>query len=245
MSRFGVLLRRELAGYFVGPVAYVLMTFFLGFTGFMFWMLVSLRAPGPGGIDMVPELFGSIAFWMSIVAMVPLITMRLLAEERERGTLESLLTAPVNEGEIALAKYIGAVLFFVALWLPTISYFYVLRAFNPNSIVVDTGALVAAYLGAFLTGSFYISIGLLASALTRNQIVAGMVSFCAICVLFFVGFLSNTLGSELLRELVAYLSSVEHMLDFSRGIVDTRPVTLYLTGSFLMVFLATRFVRTR
>ena len=245
MSRFGVLLRRELAGYFVGSVAYVLMTFFLGFTGFTFWMLVSLRAPGPGGIDMVPELFGSIAFWISIVAMVPLITMRLLAEERQRGTLESLLTVAVCEGEVVLAKYVGAVLFFVVLWLPTISYFYLLRVFNPNSIVVDPGALGAAYLGVFLMGSFYISIGLLASALTRNQIVAGMVSFCVICVLFFVGFLSNALGSELLRELVAYVSSVEHMLDFSRGIVDTRPVVFYTTGSFLMVFLSARFLKRR
>ncbi|MBN1673748.1 MAG: ABC transporter permease subunit [Kiritimatiellae bacterium] len=244
MKRFLVLWRRELAACFVSPVAYVIQAFFLTFMGFSFWMLVALRTSGPVDVNMVKDFFTSISFWVGILVSVPIITMRLVAEEKRVGTIETLMTAPVRETEVVLAKYFGAVLFFVALWTPTIGYFFVLRLFIAGSASFGFGMVLTAYFGTFLIGAFYISLGLLASALSRNQVVAGMMSFSLICLCFFTGFLSSALGDNLLGRIVTYGSSVEHMLDFSRGIIDTRPIVFYASGACAGLLATVRCVQT-
>jgi ABC-2 type transport system permease protein len=176
---------------------------------------------------------------------VPVITMRLLAEEQRMGTIETLMTAPVTDVDVVLAKYFGALTFFVILWVPTLAYVFVLKAFSLESMPIDFGPILAGYLGAFLVGAFYISVGLFASSLTRNQIVAAIICFALICVAFFVGFTPYLARTELLRDLGMYVSSVAHMIDFSRGAVDTRPIVFHLSGTVLMLFATIKVVEAR
>jgi len=242
MSRFAVLLRRELAGYFAAPFVYVMSVFFLAFTGLGFWLLVALRAPGPAGADMVQEFFTSMSFWIALVGVVPLITMRLIAEEKRTGTIETLMTAPVSATQVVLAKYVAAFVFFAALWMPTLGYFLVLRMFNPHSMVLDAGRLASAYFGVLMVGTFLVAIGLFASSLTGSQAVAAMIAFSIICVFFLVGFLASALGNALLKQVAFYIASVQHMFDFAGGTVDSRPCVFYLSGCCVALVATVRFL---
>ena len=245
MKTFLILWRKELAAYFLSPIAYVVMIFFLIVMGFSFWLLASVLAQGAAGLSVMSELFGSIFFWITLLVVVPVITMRLLAEEQRAGTIETLMTAPVRDAEVVLGKYAGALSFFVVMWLPTSAYAFVLKAFEPLAAPIDLGPMLGGYLGAFLVGAFYISIGVFTSALTRNQIVAAIMCFALICVAFFTGFLPYISRSETLRAAGEYVSSVGYMLEFSRGIIDTRPIVFHLTGTAFMLFAAVKVVESR
>ena len=245
MRAFLTLWRRELAAYFLSPIAYVMTIFFLVIMGFSFWMLVSVMAQGPAGVTVMKELFGSFFFWIAMLIVVPVLTMRLFAEEKRSGTIESLMTAPVTDTAVVLSKFAGARSFFIVMWLPTIAYAYILKAFSPLSAPVDLGPMAGGYAGAFLLGSFYISVGLFASSLTSNQIIAAITSFAMICRAFLGGFLTFFARSEGLRQAAAYVSSVSHMLDFSRGAVDTRPIVLCLSATALMLFATVKVIESR
>ena len=245
MKTFFTLWRKELASYFLSPIAYVMMIFFLLVMGVSFSLLVSVMASGPAGMTIMKELFSSIFFWIAMLMVAPLLTMRLFAEEKRSGTMETLMTAPVTDTAVVLAKYAGAMTFFTILWLPTSSYAFILRAFSPLTAPVDLGPMLGGYVGAFLVGAMYLAIGLFCSSMTNNQIVAAIMCFAIICVVFFAGFIPYLTRSELLRNFGGYISSISHMLDFSRGAVDTRPVVFYLTVSALMVFATIKVIESR
>lgn len=245
MRSFTVLWRRELGAYFLSPIAYVTMMFFLVVMGFSFWFLARVLADGAAGVSIMKILFGeSIFFWISLLVVVPLITMRLFAEEKRSGTIETLMTAPVTDTAVVLAKYFGALSFFIVMWLPTAAYAFVLRNFSPL-LPIDLGPMMTGYLGAFLVGAFYLAIGLLTSFLTRNQIVAAIACFAAICVAFFSGFIPFFAHSDAVRDIGIYFSSVEHMREFSRGAIDSRPVLLYVTATALLIFATIQVVESR
>jgi ABC-2 type transport system permease protein len=219
--------------------------FFLVVMGVSFSLLISVMASGPVGVTAMKELFSSIFFWIAMLIVVPVLTMRLFAEEKRSGTIETLMTAPVTDTAVVLAKYAGALTFFAILWLPTASYAYILKAFSPLTAPVDLGPMLGGYFGAFLVGAMYISIGLFCSSVTSNQIVAAIMCFAMICVAFFAGFIPYVARSELLRDFGAYVSSISHMLDFSRGAVDTRPVVFCLSISALMIFATIKVIESR
>jgi ABC-2 type transport system permease protein len=245
MRAFFTLWRKEIAAYFLSPIAYVMMIFFLVVMGFSFWLLADLLVQGEVGTTVMKELFGSIFFWIAMLILVPVLTMRLFAEEKRSGTIETLMTAPVTDTAVVLAKYAGALTFFVIIWMPTAAYAYVLKSFSPLTAPIDLGPMLSGYLGAFLVGAMYIAIGLFCSSLTSNQIVSAIVCFAVICVAFFTGFIAFISRSETLREGFAYVSSVSHMLDFSRGAVDTRPVVLCVTATALMLFATVKVIESR
>lgn len=245
MKAFLTLWRKELTTYFFSPIAYVMMIFFLVVMGFSFWMLVDVLTQGPGGAAIMKHLFSSIFFWIAMLIVVPVLTMRLFAEEKRSGTIETLMTAPVTDTAVVLAKYFGALSFFVIMWLPTVLYAFVLRGFSPASAPVDLGPMLSGYLGAFLVGAFYIAVGVFCSSLTSNQIVSAIVCFALTCCAFFAGFIAFLARSELVRDLGSYVSSVFHMMEFARGAVDTRPVVLYVTASALMLFATVKVVESR
>lgn len=245
MRTFFTLWRKELSAYFLSPIAYVVIIFFLMVMGFSFWLLTNILVQEAGDATVMKELFGSIFFWIATLIVVPVITMRLFAEEKRMGTIESLMTAPVSDVSVVLAKYAGALSFFVALWLPTIAYVFILRRFSSETTPIDYGPILGGYAGAFLVGAFYLSVGLFASSMTRNQIVAAIVCFALITLAFFAGFIPYITRVDAVREVGSYLSSVAHMLDFSRGAFDTRPVGFYLSGSFLMLFLTVKIIEAR
>ena len=245
MKSFLTLWQRELASYFLSPIAYVVMMFFLVVMGVSFSLLVSVMASGPAGVTAMKELFSSIFFWIAMLIVVPVLTMRLFAEEKRSGTIETLMTAPVTDTAVVLAKYAGALTFFVILWLPTASYAYILKAFSPLTAPVDLGPMLGGYFGAFLVGAMYISIGLFCSSVTNNQIVAAIMCFATTCVAFFAGFIPYVTRSELFRDFGGYISSISHMLDFSRGAVDTRPVVFCLTVTALMIYTTIKVIESR
>lgn len=236
---------KELSAYFLSPIAYVMMVFFLIVMGFSFWLLVDVMAQGPAGPAAMRQLFSSIFFWIAMLIVVPVLTMRLFAEEKRSGTIETLMTAPVTDVEVVLAKYLGALSFLCVVWMPTLAYAFILRAFSPLTAPVDLGPMLGGYVGTLLVGAQYVAIGLFCSSLTRNQIVSAIACFALICVSFFAGFLAFIAQNEGVRDLGAYVSSVSHMLDFSRGAVDTRPFVFYLSTAALVLFATVKVVESR
>ncbi len=245
MSAFLTLWRKELTGYFLSPIAYIMTIFFLVVMGAIFTLLVSVLAEGPAGVTIMNLLFGSPFYWMTMLVIVPVLTMRLLAEEKKTGTIETLLTAPVSDTAVVLAKYAGAVSFYIAMWLPTVAYVFVLRHFSALLAPIDLGPMAGGYLGALLVGMFYLSIGLFCSALTSNQMLAAITTFAAMFVLFLAGLLDYLARQEWVRTLSSYVSSYNHMLEFSRGQIDSRPIVFYLTGTLLMLFATVKVVESR
>lgn len=245
MRAFLTIWRKELAAYFLSPIAYVMMIFFQMVLGFSFWMLVNVLSQGAGGASVMRELFSSIFFWIAMLIVVPVLTMRLFAEEKRSGTIETLMTAPVTDAAVVLAKYAGAVAFFVVLWLPTASYAYILRACSPLTSPVDLGPMLGGYAGALLVGAMYLSIGLFCSSLTSNQIVSAIATFALTSLAFFAGFITFMTTNDAVRDATAYVSSVSHMLDFSRGAVDTRPLVFCVSVSAFMVFATIRVIESR
>lgn len=163
------------------------------------------------------------------------------------GTIEPLMTAPVRDWQVVLSKYLAALCFYLILWLPSLLYFVVFQWLTAMTAANAIGAFLGGYGMLFLIGMFYTAIGCLASALTKNQIVAAVVSFAVISLMFFMGLLSflvlNT--SPALRDLTAYFSAIEHMVEFSQGMLDTRPVVFYVSMTVLMLYLTLQVVQSR
>jgi ABC-2 type transport system permease protein len=232
MRRFYTLLGRELAAAFHQPLAYVVLFFFLVITGFNFHAGISLLNRAAGSTTMVEAFFNTVYFWFPFVLVFPLITMRVFAEEAKLGTIETLMTAPVRDGQVVFAKYAGALIFYLILWLPSLLYFVMFQVVTNRS----AAGAVGSYLGAY--AMLYTALGRLASALTDNQIVAAVMAFAGILALFFLGLLSLFLpaAGPFMREVTYYFSPVQHMMDFSRGIFDTRPVVFYLSSTVVVLF---------
>ena len=240
-----MLWRKEIAACFLSPIAYVVGIFFLAVMGYIFWFLATVLAEGPGGVTVLHLFFASPFFWMVLLVMVPALTMRLVAEEKRSGTIETLLCAPVTDAAVVLAKYAGVLTFYAAVWLPTLAYVFVLRHFSAVMAPPDLASLATGYLGVLMVGAFYLAIGLFASTLTSNQIIAAMVAFALIGLFFFSGFLEVTAHSETLRRVGAHLSSYTHVYDLSRGVLDSRPAVFYLSGTALFLFAAVKVVGAR
>lgn len=242
IGRIRQIASRELRAYFLSPVAYVVMTAFLFLNGVIFVLLVGyFSMPGaPPGSVMEVYLARNIFFWFLILPIIATITMRLFSEERRSGTLEVLLTAPVSDLEAVLGKYIAALLFYMVLWAPTLVYIAVLRWFSP----LDIGPLAGGYLFVLLLGAMFLALGVLISVLTRSQIVAAIVTFVLLFLLFlapilFEGWLAGP-GPvrEFLRGASGYMNAWNQAGDFTKGIVDSRPLVYYATTTALFLYLA-------
>jgi ABC-2 type transport system permease protein len=168
-------LRREIFAFFVSPIAYVLIAAAMILNGIVFLLIVQFLSDprAPHGAAMQMMFGGTIFFWIVVMVLTPIITMRSLAEERHSGTLETLLTAPIDDVRVVLAKYLAAVCFYAAMWLPTVTYALYLSRFS----ALEAGPILSGYLGTLGVGMMFLALGLLCSALTRNQIVAALLSF--------------------------------------------------------------------
>lgn len=238
MRKVVALVGRELGAYFSSPLAYVVMTAFLVYNGFWFWIIVSyLNRPETMAMAPLKLIFGgTVFFWLFLLFILPVITMRLLAEERRSGTLEVLLTSPVSETQVVLGKFVGAFLFYLALWLPTVVYPIILATYSS----IDWKVVISGYLGIALLGLPFMAVGLLTSALTRNQILAALLAFVVLAVLFAVPILENLVLQPALKGALSYMSLWDHMDDFSKGIVDTRHLIYHVSVAAFFLFLATK-----
>lgn len=247
MRNFLCLLKRELQTCFLSPMAFVVIFFFWVLLGLNFWWMLTQLAVGQPLLMASQLMFGGpIVLVLPIV--IPLITMRLFAEERKLGTLESMLTAPITTGELVLAKFAGALAFYVVLWLPVFFQACVEHVLAPSAGTVfpDYGALRAGTVGILLVGGVYIAVGLLMSSFTANQIVAA-ISSAAILFTFLLttAYMASTAQNPTVRILGQYYSSYIHMLDFARGIVDSRFIVHYVAYTAWFLFVAAKVVEAR
>lgn len=239
MRTLHTLLERELKSYFHSPIAYVVGFFFLLATGFNFQSgLMNLNHSGRE-VTLVEAAFNSIQFWFPFLLIFPLITMRAYSDEFRMGTIETLTTAPVKDWQVVLSKFLGSFLFYCTLWMPSALYFLLFELLTGKQAALAAGAYGGTYLLLVLLGLFYCAIGCLASALSNEQINAAVMTFVAIFAAFLGGLftLIFDVTSPALRDLISHVSALEHMVDFSRGLIDTRPVVWYLSMTALVLFL--------
>jgi ABC-2 type transport system permease protein len=247
MRKFFILLSREVRSYFYSPIAYIVLIFFMFLSGFDFILQISFMNHQPVEYSVQEAFFNSVFFWFAFVLIFPLITMRLFSEEFKLGTIEPLMTAPVRDWQVVLSKFFGALVFYLVLWTPTILYFAIFQFVTGQPAANSTGTYFGAYLMLLLLGMFYLSVGCLASVVTKNQIIAAIISFCVITLHFFSGLLSFIMQevSSTARQLLGYFSAIEQMGTLSRGEIDTRPMVLYLSMTIVMLALTHHVFQSR
>lgn len=219
---------REFKSYLASPMAYVVTGIFLVLTGFFFSI-----SPATYFETSIRGFLGIGSILLLLLAAV--LTMRLLAEERKMGTLELLLTAPVRDSEVIAGKFLGSLGMLTAMLVLTLYYPLLLMWFGDP----DMGPIATGYLGLFLLGGVSLAVGLFASSLTSNQLVAAVVAGGILCALWFVGAAADLLP-EALGAVINYVSLSYHFPDFIRGVIDTRGIIYYLSITVLFLFLAIR-----
>jgi ABC-2 type transport system permease protein len=244
MKRTWVIMRRELAAFFVSPLAYVVLTCWLLWNGVVFWVLTEFyarNAVASGAATPLSAFFGGSAlFFIPLLVFVPILTMRLVAAEKQSGTIEILMTAPVSETAIVLGKLFAAIVMWCVLWAPTIIYAWIMSQHG----TVDWGATMASYFGIFLLGVYFMALGLLMSVLAPNQIIAAVLSFVVLGVLFTLG-IGEFVFDGTMREICAYLSMWSHMQSFANGVVDTRYLVFDLSVAVCAVGLSIAALKVR
>lgn len=239
MRVYFILLGKELRQFFLSPMAYIVLLLFMLMNGVNFYASITALTKSTSSYDLVTWMFRSPWFYLSYFVVFPLITMRLIAEERKMGTLETLLTAPVRAAQFVLSKYTAAVIFYCLLWVPSLVNLYLFQYVTTGAADVPRGPLVGSYTIVFLMGLLYLAIGLFASALARNQIVAAVIGFTMILLHYLVGMIAVYFSSARmldLSEIITYIASVEHMKVFTSGLIDSRAIVYYVSlAAFFLV----------
>jgi ABC-2 type transport system permease protein len=228
-----VISRREIRTYFNSPVAYIVVPVFVIITGYLFFtqLFLEKQADMRGFFNIMPLLF---------MFMIPAITMRLLADEKASGTLELLITMPVRDSEVVIGKFLAAMALLCTAIGLTLVFAITVKSLGP----LDRGPTIGGYLGLVLMGGAYVSIGVMASALTRNSIVSFIVAFAISFVLYLLGKLTQFLPSSL-QGLVSYLSIDAHFENIGRGVIDSRDVIYYLSMITVSLLVATLSLESR
>jgi len=251
MRHYPLLLAHELRMLAVSAATYCAAVLFLLLMGLIYFLVLY----GYGHVENDPPMAQYFQiFFIPVFFVVPLLTMKSLADEQRHGTLEAMLTTPATTLEIVLAKYSAAYLFYISLWAITLFFPYVaiwfLPGVGPDSPLRDTASLAGGYLFVVASGLLYIALGIFASSLTRNTLVAGMLCFSMLFVLIISGNLLPHLSLQEswfvhIQPAVDYLQTFRHLEDFSRGIVDTRPFFLYASNTILVLGVTTLVVESR
>jgi len=238
---------KELRSYFSSPMAYIIIGFFALPFGVFFYLYLDafvrqglqMAGMGGGSLNVNQQVIRYVLQNASVIILfiMPMITMRTYSEEKRSGTIELLLTSPVTDVEIILGKFFGALGLYVALLLVTLLYISILFVYGSP----EWRPLVACYVGLLLMGGSFLSLGLLISSTTNNQIVAGIISFIVFLMLWIVGWFADTAGPTM-GAVTRYLSITEHFDDFSKGIIDTKHIVYYLSLITLGLFLTAKSV---
>ena len=246
MGNILTLAQKELRAYFVSPIAYVLLVFFALLFGYFyvssinFMVQLSMGQFGMGGPQiininefMIRPLFGNTA--VILLFMLPMLTMRSFAEEKRSGTIELLLTSPLTDVQIILGKFLGAMALYTLMLSLTLVHIGVLFWYGEP----EWAPVLSGYLGLLLMGGSFISIGLAISSMTKNQIVAGVSTFAVLLLFWIINWMGDASGT-MTQSVLAYLSILEHLDDFSKGVIDTTHVTYYVSFITLGLFLTAK-----
>jgi gliding motility-associated transport system permease protein len=224
---------RELRSYFLSPLAYVVIALFLALAGYLFALILQngREASIRGLISNVSVLY---------LFIVPAISMRLLAEEQRTGTVELLLTNPVQEWEIVTGKFLASVMLILVMLGLTLLFPLFLFIFgNP-----DRGPIITGYLGVLLQAAAFLAVGLWASSMTQNQIVAAIIAFAMLLILWLSDNLGQFLGGTI-GQIVSYTSVINHFQSFPQGVIETKDVIYYLTLIVAGIVLSTLALQSR
>ncbi len=248
MSNVIAIAQKEIRAYFASPIAYAVMAAFALLFGFFYVAILNwfvnqsmqmggMMGGGPVNINqmMIRPLFQNAA--VVLLFVLPMVTMRTYSEEKRSGTIELLLTSPVSDLQIVLGKFLGALALYAAMLAVTLLHMGLLFAYgNPEWRPILTG-----YLGMLLLGGCFISVGLVISSLTKNQIVAGILTFLVFLLLWVVDWMSNFAGPGV-GDLLTYLSITSHLDDFTKGVIDTKHIIYYLSFMTFGLFLTLKAV---
>src|SRR5687767_439252 len=250
MSNVLAIAGKELRAYFSSPIAFVVIGFFSLMFGFFYYSLLlyfdrqSMQAGGFGGgpsVNVNEQFLRPVFLNATVIFLfvLPLVTMRTYSEEKRSGTMELLLTSPLTDLQIILGKFLGAMGLYAAMLAVTMIHVGLLFVFgNPEWRPVAT-----TYLGLLLMGGCFISVGLLISSLTKNQIVAGMATFGVFLMLWVINWIASFTGPAT-QAVLNYLSITDHLDDFTKGIIDTKHLVYYISFIAFGLFLTARSVDT-
>jgi ABC-2 type transport system permease protein len=244
--------KKEMRLYFTSPVAYVIIGIFLLLAGYFFYSIFAFFTMASMQAAMNPQfarelnvtdsvmrpLFSNLS--VILLLLMPLVTMRLFAEERRSGTLELLLTFPIRDGAVLLGKYLSALSVYAIMLALTLAYPLMLFYFAR----VEWGPILTGYLGLLLMGAAFIAVGVFASSLTENQIVAAMGAFAVRLLFWVVGWSSDFVGGAWGRVL-SHLSLIEHFDSFGKGVLDTKDIIYYVNFVIVALFLTLRSLEAR
>ena len=247
MSVFRALVRRELSAFFQGPTGFIIIAAVMFLIGLGFLVVLSGLNGEATPMPVTQIFYGTYFFWVILLLIAPVITMRSFAMERASGTYESLMTAPVGDWQVVLAKFAGALIFYMILWVPLLICSVVVRFYVGESAVLGLGTMFTSALGILMVGCLYMSIGCFASALTRNQAVAAVSGFALGAALFFTGFFSYFAGdrTDWLSQLARHISLANHMESFTRGVIDLGAIVFFLSLTGLFLYLTHKVVESR
>lgn len=244
--------KKELRLYFTSPVAYAVGTIFLLIAGYFFYSIFAFFTMASMQSMMNPAmarelnvtdsvmrpLFSNLS--VILLLIMPLLTMRLIAEERRAGTIELLLTYPIRDGAVLAGKYLAALALYAMMIGLTLAYPAMVAYFAR----LEWGPLLTGYLGLLLMGAAFLAVGLFASSVTENQIVAAVITFGVLLMFWVIGWSADYAGGAFGRVL-AHLSILEHNESFSRGVLDTKDIIYYLNFTALALFLTLRMLEAR
>jgi ABC-2 type transport system permease protein len=251
MRNIFVIAEREIKAYFTSPIAYVVLTLFILLSGFFFTVILgniaqsaSMRAMQSAQTGQLPppaDMPGDVSrAFLGVVSSImlflfPMITMSLFSEEKKRGTIELLLTAPITDLQVVLGKVLAASAFYVVLLLSTAVNVAVLYMYSSPA----SGPILTAYLGLFLYGLAVVAIGMFISTLTENQIIAAVLSFAVVLFFWVIDAVGRNAG-ENVKAVLSYLSLGGHLNDFLMGVVSTSHIIFYLSLLLIGLFLTYR-----
>ncbi|WP_412467865.1 gliding motility-associated ABC transporter permease subunit GldF [Pedobacter sp. KLB.chiD] len=227
--------KRELLSFLSSMVAYTTIGIFLLVSGLLLWFFpdTSILDYGYAELDgffsLVPYLF---------MFLIPAITMRAFAEERREGTFELLITRPIQVWQIVVAKYLASLVLVLFALIPTLIYYYSISKLGFPEGNIDSGSVIGSYIGLFLLGAAFTSIGIFSSALTKNQVIAFVIS-AALCAFAFLGFdySSQMAALQSIENLIHNLGINQHYISISRGVLDTRDLIYFMSFSALFLLL--------
>lgn len=233
MLRTWSILKREVASYFLSSIAYAMGAVFLLLSGYFFSIiLLATHSASMQGV------FGNMA--VTFIFVAPVLTMRLIAEERKLGTDELLMTTPVSITSIVVGKYLASVFTYLVFLAVTLFYPAILMFYGSP----DPGPIFSGYLGMFLFGAACLAAGTFASALTENQMVAGIVGFGVLLLFWILGWVSAAITGPV-GDAISLVSILKHFDDFQKGIIDLSHTLYYVSFIFVFLFLAVRVIDSR
>jgi ABC-2 type transport system permease protein len=247
MQRYFTLTRRELGAFFFSMTGYIIIAAAMFLIGFSFVVLLVNLRQSPTLMPITEVFYMTPFFWFILLLATPAITMRLFSLEKFSGTFETLMTTPVSDLQVVLAKFTAGLIFYVVMWLPLLGCLLVVRQYTSGLDAFDTGVVASTFLGIVLLGCLLLAAGCFASALTRSQVTAAMISLGFGASLFLLGVLASKLPvqADWQTQVLSSFDFFQHMHNFARGVVDTRPVVLLLSLTFFFLFLTLRVVESR